>query len=86
MQIKPECPAKYFENAPESCGARELLANKMLGEEALHKLWPAECMPGWHTRRFVTFSSGAEEMHGRSRKEGLMNREMNRSPDIRQKF
>lgn len=25
-------------------------------------------------------------MHGRSRKEGLMNREMNRLPDVRQKF
>lgn len=86
MQIKPECPAKSPETAPESRGARELLANETLGEEALNKLRPVECMLGWHTRRFATFSSGVEEMPSRSRKEGLMNREMNQLPDVRQKF
>lgn len=86
MQIKPECPAKSPETAPESRGARELLANETLGEEALNKLRPAECMPGRHTRRFATFSSGAEETPSRSRKEGLMNREMNQLPDVRQKY
>lgn len=67
-------------------GTRELFANEMLGEEALNKLRPAECMPDWYTRRFATFSSGVEEMPSHSRKEGLMNREMNQLPDVRQKF